>query len=95
MVFIEVGPGHTLTQFVRRHDHYDVNKAAAVSLVRHPKEQAADDEYMEKAIGKLWSYGVELNWSAVRKKRHHIEFHCQRIHLSIKYSLHRSLKQIR
>ncbi|WP_249705257.1 type I polyketide synthase [Bacillus zhangzhouensis] len=68
VVFIEVGPGHTLTQFVRRHDRYDVNKAAAVSLVRHPKEQAADDEYMQKAIGKLWSYGVEPNWSAVRKE---------------------------
>ncbi|WP_144557827.1 SDR family NAD(P)-dependent oxidoreductase [Bacillus pumilus] len=69
VVFIEVGPGHTLTQFVRRHDDYDVNKAAAVSLVRHPKEQAADDEYMKKAIGKLWSFGVEPNWSAVRKNK--------------------------
>ncbi|MGK9389361.1 type I polyketide synthase [Bacillus sp. RK1064] len=69
VVFIEVGPGHTLTQFVRRHDDYDVNKAAAVSLVRHPKEQAADDEYMKKAIGKLWSFGVEPNWSAVRKEK--------------------------
>ncbi|MEI4789436.1 SDR family NAD(P)-dependent oxidoreductase [Bacillus sp. FJAT-53060] len=67
VVFIELGPGHTLTQFVRRHDRYDVDKAAAVSLVRHPKEQAADDEYMQKAIGKLWSYGVEPNWRAVRK----------------------------
>ncbi|MDR6749087.1 acyl transferase domain-containing protein [Bacillus pumilus] len=69
VVFIEVGPGHMLTQFVRRHDDYDVNKAAAVSLVRHPKEQAADDEYMKKAIGKLWSFGVEPNWSAVRKEK--------------------------
>ncbi|RAU04325.1 polyketide synthase [Bacillus pumilus] len=69
VVFIEVGPGHTLTQFVRRHDDYDVNKAAAVSLVRHPKEQAADDEYMKKAIGKLWTFGVEPNWSAVRKEK--------------------------
>ncbi|MEZ7513240.1 type I polyketide synthase [Bacillus pumilus] len=69
VVFIEVGPGHMLTQFVRRHDDYDVNKAAAVSLVRHPKEQAADDEYMKKAIGKLWSFRVEPNWSAVRKEK--------------------------
>ncbi|AVM22922.1 type I polyketide synthase [Bacillus pumilus] len=69
VVFIEVGPGHTLTQFVKRHEDYDVNKAAAVSLVRHPKEQAADDEYMKKAIGKLWSFGVEPNWSAVRKEK--------------------------
>lgn len=69
VVFIEVGPGHTLTQFVRRHDDYDVNKAAAVSLVRHPKEQATDDEYMKKAIGKLWSFGVEPSWSAVRKNK--------------------------
>ncbi|KAB2495266.1 type I polyketide synthase [Priestia endophytica] len=67
VVFIEIGPGNTLTQFVRRHKGYDVEKAAAVSLVRHPKEQAEDDEYIQKALGKLWSHGVELNWSAVRQ----------------------------
>ncbi|MDM5297137.1 SDR family NAD(P)-dependent oxidoreductase [Bacillus pumilus] len=69
VVFVELGPGHTLTQFVRRHDHFDLNKAAAVSLIRHPKEQAADDEYIHKAIGKLWSHGVEVNWAAVRKEQ--------------------------
>ncbi|MFB8733515.1 hypothetical protein ACEQPO_04950 [Bacillus sp. SL00103] len=92
MVFIEVGPGHTLTQFVRRHDDYDVNKAAAVSLVRHPKEQAADDEYMKKAIGKLEFLAWNRAGALLEKTRIHIECHCQHIHSSIKYFPPRSLK---
>ena len=58
-VFIEVGPGNTLTNFVRQHTH---KKIPAVSLLRHAKQTLSDKECFAAAIGSLWQNNVSPDW---------------------------------
>ncbi|MDZ5608982.1 SDR family NAD(P)-dependent oxidoreductase [Bacillus pseudomycoides] len=60
-IFVEVGPGNALCQFVRKHKKYSKNHAA-VNLIRHPKEIGEDYAYLLNGIGKLWKLGVSINW---------------------------------
>jgi len=60
-VFIEVGPGNTLSTFVRKHadkgpEHFIVN------LIRHPREEVAADLFFLTQIGRLWLYDVPIDW---------------------------------
>ncbi|MCB1228974.1 MAG: amino acid adenylation domain-containing protein [Verrucomicrobiae bacterium] len=62
-VFLEVGPGQTLTglarQTLNRKDgHF------AVSTCRHVKEEGSDHANALESLGKLWTAGVEVNWEA-------------------------------
>jgi acyl transferase domain-containing protein/acyl carrier protein len=65
VVFVEVGPGKTLSSFVRKHNRKKVEHMA-VSLFRHPREDVPDRSYLLRGIGRLWLYGVEVD---------EIEFH--------------------
>ncbi|MCM3337224.1 SDR family NAD(P)-dependent oxidoreductase [Paenibacillus sp. MER TA 81-3] len=71
-VFVEVGPGNALSAFVRRHPD-KTGRHAVVNLVRHPKEQARDDDYLLQQVGRLWLEGARLDWKAFhayeRRKR--------------------------
>lgn len=71
-VFVEAGPGNALSAFVRRHPDKTA-RHAAVNLVRHPKEQARDDEYLLQQVGRLWLEGARPDWRAFhageRRKR--------------------------
>lgn len=71
-VFVEAGPGNALSAFVRRHPD-KTERHAAVNLVRHPKEQARDDEYLLQQVGRLWLEGARPDWRAFhageRRKR--------------------------
>jgi amino acid adenylation domain-containing protein len=60
-VFIEVGPGRDLTVMVRR---YMDEKAGqqAVNLVRPRQQEVSDDYYLLERIGRLWLYGVPIDW---------------------------------
>jgi amino acid adenylation domain-containing protein len=60
-VFIEVGPGRDLTVMVRR---YIDEKAGqhAVNLVRPQQQKVSDNYYLLEKIGRLWLYGVPIDW---------------------------------
>ncbi len=60
-VFIEVGPGRTLGTFVRRHPAKQPGHQF-VNLVRHPKEDVDDLHYLLEKLGRIWMYGVPVNW---------------------------------
>lgn len=64
--FIEVGPGNTLTTFVRQHQK-NGTKPAAINLVRHPKEIVDDMLYFTDRMGQLWSLGVDIDWTLFYK----------------------------
>ncbi|MCP4155666.1 MAG: amino acid adenylation domain-containing protein, partial [bacterium] len=64
LVFLEVGPGKTLSTFVRQHGSKKKGHQA-INLVRHPKETAADDSYLLSKIGLLWINGKEINWEGM------------------------------
>ncbi|NND71973.1 MAG: SDR family NAD(P)-dependent oxidoreductase [Rhodothermales bacterium] len=60
-VFLEVGPGRTLSSLVRMHPEFD-NPARALSTLRHPQEDFDDVAFLLSSIGQLWIAGVELDW---------------------------------
>jgi len=67
-VFIEIGPGRSLSTFVRQHLAENGNKNTqlqehrVINLVRHPREIVADDAYLLKQLGRLWLNGVLIDW---------------------------------
>jgi len=61
-VFIECGPGKTLSSFVRSNEKYST-EAACVHLLRHPSELKDDQMIFLEALGKLWSLGMSYNLS--------------------------------
>lgn len=63
-VFLEVGPGRTLSSLTRMHP----GKAAdtvVVSSTRHPEEDRADSELILEGLAQMWVSGVSLDWSAL------------------------------
>ncbi|MCP5107304.1 MAG: amino acid adenylation domain-containing protein [bacterium] len=72
-IFVEVGPGRTLSTLVRQHkdkkaEHLNLN------LIRHPKETVSDDYYLLSRIGRLWLEGKKIDWQGfyVGERRHRI-----------------------
>jgi acyl transferase domain-containing protein/acyl carrier protein len=61
-VFIEVGPGRTLSTFVQNHNHRKPGHQI-VNLIRHPQENVPDTHYLVSKIGQLWIYGKEIDWT--------------------------------
>jgi amino acid adenylation domain-containing protein/non-ribosomal peptide synthase protein (TIGR01720 family) len=60
-VFVEVGPGRDLTALVQR---YLKPNQKVLNLVRHPQKQVQDCRYLLERIGRLWSYGIAVDWEA-------------------------------
>jgi acyl transferase domain-containing protein/acyl carrier protein len=65
-IFLEVGPGTTLVNFVRYYKESgkqpDIQYA---TMVRHHKDPAADDYFLLNRLALLWSYGKEIDWQAL------------------------------
>jgi acyl transferase domain-containing protein/acyl carrier protein len=60
-LFVEVGPGHSLTNLVNKHST-GTGKITGVNMIRHPKEMENDVRYFADRIGKLWAAGVAVDW---------------------------------
>ena len=58
-VFLEVGPGRTLSSLTRLHPTWNADRSAVASL-RHPEEQLDDVMFLQAARARLWAAGVEL-----------------------------------
>jgi acyl transferase domain-containing protein/thioesterase domain-containing protein/NADP-dependent 3-hydroxy acid dehydrogenase YdfG/acyl carrier protein len=63
-VFLEVGPGRTLSSLVRLHPAWNQDRSAIPSL-RHPEEKVDDQAYLTGAYGRLWAAGVAVPLEAV------------------------------
>ncbi|HRT61696.1 MAG TPA: beta-ketoacyl synthase N-terminal-like domain-containing protein [Syntrophales bacterium] len=60
-VFLEVGPGPTLSTLIQQHplmtdDH------VVLSSMRHAKEQKSDVAFLLTTLGRLWLAGVSIDW---------------------------------
>lgn len=66
LVLLEVGPGHTLGSFAAKQP---AEASAAERLVlaslRHERDRQSDEELLQKALGRLWLAGVEIDWDGV------------------------------
>lgn len=61
-VFIEVGPGGTLTASAMRHPKWS-ERHRAVRLMRHHAQSRNDRDAFLLGLGQLWAAGVDVDWS--------------------------------
>lgn len=62
-VYLEVGPGKTLSSLTRMHPSTDATKV--LSSLRHPDEEIEDDLFFLGVLGRLWACGVSFDWSQI------------------------------
>lgn len=72
-VFLEVGPGRTLTTLTRQHLDKNAKQQLLTSL-HHVKEQESDVCFLLQTLGRLWLGGVEIDWSGfyAHEQRHRL-----------------------
>lgn len=60
-VFVELGPGHTLTKLVRQHLTPD-HQALTLQSLPHPRENKPDTVTLMTALAELWVAGLAIDW---------------------------------
>jgi acyl transferase domain-containing protein/acyl-CoA synthetase (AMP-forming)/AMP-acid ligase II/acyl carrier protein len=64
-IFVEVGPGNVLGTLVRKITAKQTETVRpVVSLVRHPRESVPDARYLLENLGRLWLYGLTIDWES-------------------------------
>ncbi|WP_299486089.1 type I polyketide synthase [Acaryochloris sp. IP29b_bin.137] len=61
-IFLEIGPGHTLTKLVQQHLAPEQRHIPALQSLPHPRENQADLVTMMMTLGKLWLTGITDFW---------------------------------
>lgn len=69
-VLVEVGPGGSLTGSAMRHPKWSSGHRA-VRLMRHPLQNVDDRDTFLRALGELWSAGIEVDWTPRRSAMPH------------------------
>ena len=62
-IFLEVGPGRSLSTLVRQHPDKSAEDVV-INSIRHPHDEEADQAVLLHAVGKLWLAGASINWAA-------------------------------
>ncbi|MHC5744956.1 MAG: type I polyketide synthase [Nostoc sp.] len=72
-VFLEVGPGRTLSTLTTQHLNGNAKQQVLTSL-RHVKEQQSDVAWLLQTLGRLWLSGVDIDWSGfyTHEQRHRL-----------------------
>ncbi len=91
-LFVEVGPGRGLATFVKKHGP-SASGFITINLVKHPKEETADDRYFLDQVGRLWLYGQAIDWdgfygSEIRRRLPLPTYPFDRQHFAVKGSPH-------
>jgi len=60
-VFLEVGPGRTLSTLVRQFSAAEGQ--VVLSSLRHPKDAQSDVAFLLNMLGRLWLAGITIDWS--------------------------------
>lgn len=74
VVFIEVGPGNTLTNFVNRNDKKGEN-IYVVNTIRNQNFVCDDVIYLYRKMGALWTFGLNINFNLTYRKERHKKVH--------------------
>ncbi len=59
--FIEIGPGNALSNFCKQNLEFKNNNVITQTL-SHPKKEEEDSYTLIKALGVLWTSGIDINW---------------------------------
>ncbi|HEX8907007.1 MAG TPA: type I polyketide synthase, partial [Longimicrobiaceae bacterium] len=65
-VLLEVGPGQTLSTFVRQRQGDAEPPAAVVPSLRYAYDRKPDAQFLLEALGRLWAAGASPDWKAFR-----------------------------
>jgi len=68
-VFLEVGPGRTLSTLTTQHLKSQA-KQQVLSSLHHAKEPQSDVKFLLQTLGRLWLAGVEIDWSGFYTHEH-------------------------
>ncbi|MCP6760243.1 MAG: SDR family NAD(P)-dependent oxidoreductase [Fischerella sp. CENA71] len=70
-IFLEVGPGRTLTTLVKRQL---LSQILALTSLRHPQEQVSDVAFLLNTLSRLWLTGLQINWTGfyAHEQRRHV-----------------------
>lgn len=68
-VFLEVGPGRTLSTFVQQQP--GANRRRVFNSLRHPQDQTPDEAFLLDKLGQVWSVGCTIDWTAVYRGEKH------------------------
>ncbi len=74
-VFVEVGPGSSLSTFARQQWQLDKeDEPQVINLIRQPNKEISDLRHLIEHIGQLWLWGIEIDWIKfyAGEKRHRI-----------------------
>jgi acyl transferase domain-containing protein len=63
-LFLEIGPGATLSTFVRMHEETR-DRRAIIGFLPHPKDDTPSDEHVLQSLGRAWMFGAALDASAL------------------------------
>ncbi|HWQ34985.1 MAG TPA: amino acid adenylation domain-containing protein [Blastocatellia bacterium] len=72
-IFLEIGPGTTLSSLVRQHSAY-TREHVVLSSLRHPHDQQSDVAFLINSLGRLWLSGFRPDWQGfyAHERRHRI-----------------------
>ncbi|WP_460200413.1 type I polyketide synthase [Scytonema sp. NUACC21] len=68
-VFVEVGPGRTLSTLTIQHLQRNT-KQVVLSSLPHVKEKQSDVAWLLQTLGRLWLSGVQIDWSGFYRHEH-------------------------
>ncbi|MDV3347347.1 beta-ketoacyl synthase N-terminal-like domain-containing protein [Leptothoe sp. LEGE 181152] len=68
-VFLEVGPGRTLSTLLKQHSAKRSEQVVLTSL-HHPKETQSDIGFILNAVGRLWLAGIQIDWHGFYAHEH-------------------------
>jgi phthiocerol/phenolphthiocerol synthesis type-I polyketide synthase E len=75
-LLLEVGPGHTLSTFIRQHPHYSKNVTTVLTSLPSTRETTDEAELKQimTSLGQLWAHGASVNWDGFyqAEQRHRI-----------------------
>lgn len=69
MVFLEVGPGQTLTELIRKQIKVESSVARSISSLPSSLKDLSEEEHLCKCIGHLWLAGISIDWAALWRDR--------------------------
>jgi hypothetical protein len=65
-ILLEVGPGQTLSTFVRQRPEDAEAPAAVIASLRYAYDRKPDAQFLLEALGRLWAAGAAPDWKAFR-----------------------------
>ncbi len=68
-IFLEVGPGQTLSTLVMQHPDRAPGQTVMNSM-RHPQDQQSDVGFLLQILGKLWLAGAAVDWDGFHAGEH-------------------------